>query len=295
MRLDLVDLQFFILLAESNSLSRAAERFPMALSAASQRLKKMESIYGVRLVERHSRGISLSPAGEVLLFHARSLLQATEKMNGDMGEMSLGLPRSIRISGNTMACSVFLPDKLGRFLASEPDVDLQLSEHPSREIVGQIEQGAIDIGILDGSMAAAKLTQLPFARDRLVIIAAGRHPLASRCECQFTEVLDQPFVGLPHNSAMQCFMQDMARLKGHSLRIRVRAPNFQALASLVAEGCGLGILPAQSARQLAPLYGLGIIKLSDNWAERELKIAFRDWQALPAHARRLVEALLSTT
>ncbi|RQW29685.1 LysR family transcriptional regulator [Rhodobacteraceae bacterium CH30] len=292
MRLDLVDLRFFLLLAESGSLSTTALRFPMALSAASQRLKKLETLYGLTLVERHSRGITLSAAGELLLAHARKLIQATDKLEDELVELGQGKCRALRICGNTMACHVFLPERLGDVLAHEPEIDLLLSEAPSHEIIGQLEQGSIDIGILDGSMGINQLSTLPFARDRLVLVCAASHTLAGRTSLKFAEALDQPFVGLSESSAMQRFLQDMARLKGSTLRIRVRMPNFQTLANMVGQGCGLGILPAKSAQQLAVLHGLRIIRLEDHWAERELKICFTDWQELPAHGQKLVKALL---
>ena len=291
MRLDFVDLKFFLLLAECGSLTIAAERYPMALSAASQRLKKLEALYGVPLVERHSRGITLTEAGEVLRFHARKLSRDTEMLNGEMGKLSQGIRREIRISGNTMATSVFLPERLGRVLASEPDVDIRLSERPSREIVSQLEYGEVDIGVLDGNLGVERLSLLPFARDRLVLICSQHHSLATHIgSVAFSDLLDLPFVGLASTSAMQQFLEKMATLKGHSLRIRMRTPGFASLAAIVAAGSGVGVLPEQSARQLASAYPIAVVPLADAWAERELKLCFKEG-TLPAHAYRLLEML----
>ncbi|MBI3145154.1 MAG: LysR family transcriptional regulator [Pseudogulbenkiania sp.] len=293
MRLDFVDLKLFTALAETGNLTEATERFPMALSAASQRLKKREGMYGVQLVERHSRGIALTHAGEVLLHHARRLLLGTEQLNGDMGLLSRGLRREIRLMANTIASNEFLPDVLGRFLAAEPELDIVLSERPSRDIVTAIEDGEADIGILDGSLGVERLTLLPFARDRLVAICGLHHPLGTATSVPFSSLLDHAFIGLTEASAMQHFVESMARRKGKTLRLRLRVSSFAAVATLVGRGAGLAILPARAARALAASHALNVVELSDPWAIRELRICVKDLDALPAQARLLLDALLA--
>lgn len=293
MRLDFVDLRLFVTLTETGSLSRTAEAMSMALSAVSQRLRKMEVLYGTTLLRRHSRGITPTPAGDTLLFHARRLLAAQERLDGEMGEISHGIRREIRLCCNTVANTVFLPDVLGPFLAADPDIDIRLSERPSREIARAIEQDDADIGILDGSIVADHLTLLPFARDRLVVVTALGHPLATTSAIDFAHTLAHPFVGLSHSSAIQLFLEDMAHLQGRPLRLRVRSPNIQSQASLVGAGAGLAIMPARIARRYAPLHALHVIELRDSWASRELKLCVRDPAALPAHGRRLLDALLA--
>ena len=292
MRLDFVDLRLFMLLAETGSLSETALDLPMALSAVSQRLKKMEELYGVKLVERHSRGIRLTGAGDVLLYHARCVMQACDRLNGEMGEISRGLTREIRLLANTVASTVFLPGVLGRFLAHEPDIDIRLEERPSRDIIKAIEDGEADIGIIDGALGVERMQMLPFARDRLVLVTPQGHDLGGATSLWFAQTLDYPYVGLSEYSALQQFLEEMARLKGKSLRHRVHTNNYQSLSSLVASGAGLAILPSRIAQHYAPLNALHVIELLDPWAIRDLKICVRDVAGLPAHSRRLLDALL---
>ncbi|BAK77663.1 transcriptional regulator, LysR family [Pseudogulbenkiania sp. NH8B] len=293
MRLDFIDLKLFTALAESGSLTEAAERFPMALSAASQRLKKLEDLYGVQLVERHSRGIALTHAGDVLLHHARRLLLGSEQLNGDMGRLSQGVRREIRLMANSVASNEFLPDLLGRFLAAQPELDVVLAERPSRDIVTAIEDGEADIGILDGSLGVERLPLLPFARDRLVVICGPAHPLHGTASVAFATLLDHAFVGLTETSAMQGFVESMARRKGKALRLRLRVSSFAAVATLVGRNAGLAILPARSARSLAQSHALHVVELTDPWAIRELQLCVKDIDSLPAQARLLLDALLS--
>ncbi|MDN0082306.1 LysR substrate-binding domain-containing protein [Crenobacter sp. SG2305] len=291
MRLDFIDLKLFACLADYGSLTLAADRQALALSAASQRLKKMETLYGVELVERRARGIELTAAGQLFLHHARQLLLAAERLNGELGDFAHGLRGEVRLMANTVACNEYLPKLLGRFLAATPRVDVTLLERPSRDIVPSIEHGEADLGVIDGSASIGTLNVLPFARDRLVLIAAATHPLAGNPALAFADALEHDFVGLPANSAMQRHIEDMARLRGRVLHPRVRAAGFTALATLAGAGAGLAVLPERAARRLAPLEHLAVIALSDPWAVREMKLCFKSTDTLSAPAHALLELL----
>ncbi|MCW3478125.1 LysR substrate-binding domain-containing protein [Neisseriaceae bacterium JH1-16] len=291
MRLDFIDLKLFTTLADCGSLTLAAERQALALSAASQRLKKLEALYGVGLVERHARGIVLTHAGQLFLHHAKQLLLTAERLNGELGDYAHGQRGEVRLMANTVACNEFLPPLLGRFLAATLRVDVTLLERPSRDIVPAIEHGDADLGVIDGSTGIGTLTVLPFARDRLVLVAADNHPLAAATELAFAAALEHDFVGLPSHSAMQRHIESMARLHGRILHPRVRVASFSALATLAGSGAGLAVLPESTALRLAPREQLAIIRLSDRWALREMQLCFRSTDTLSAPAHALLEQL----
>src|SRR3954469_22915316 len=84
MRFDLVDLQLFIAVADTRSITRGALRANLALASASARIKGLEAALGVALLKRGRRGIELTAAGENLLDHARIILHNVETLRGDL-------------------------------------------------------------------------------------------------------------------------------------------------------------------------------------------------------------------
>ena len=90
-RIDLTSLQLFVAVCELGSIGRAAEREFIAASAISKRLSDLEATLGTPLLYRHARGVDLTPAGESLLHHARSVLYSLEKMQGELKEMNTQL------------------------------------------------------------------------------------------------------------------------------------------------------------------------------------------------------------
>src|SRR5215212_3893298 len=84
MRFDLVDLQLFVAVAETRSITNGAQRVHLALASGSERIKGLEDAFGVALLTRGRRGVELTPAGESLLDHARVVLHNVEAMRGDL-------------------------------------------------------------------------------------------------------------------------------------------------------------------------------------------------------------------
>ncbi|RXZ42516.1 LysR family transcriptional regulator [Crenobacter cavernae] len=293
MRLDFVDLKLFMLLAETGNLTAAADALPCALSAASQRLKKLETLFGLPLVERHARGVVLTAAGDVLLQHARQLIAGAEQLSADLADLAGGVRSEVKLMANSVAWHDFLPPVLGAFLARETLIDVQLIERNSRDIVTAIAAGEAEIGVLDGNVGGGEMTLLPFAHDKLVLIVPVGHALAGRDGVPLSEALGQAFVGLPEKSAIQRFIEQMARAYGKPLKPRTRMGSFAAVAALVSAGAGVSILPERAALALEAQGRVAVVPLSDPWAERDLKLCVKSVLALSAPARALLSHLMA--
>lgn len=291
MRFDLIDLRLLIAIAETGSLSRAAAEFPLALSAASNRLRQLEHRLGLTLFARHADGMTPTPAGRIALDHARRVIAEADHLNRALDGLAGRSRVSVRLAANTVGNSTFLPPALGPFLANYPEVDLQIDERPSADIHRAVIAGEVDIGVLDGNLPLDDIVSLPFRHDRLVLLTPLEHPLASRDRCLFRETLSYPFVGMHAERAMQIFIEEMAILLGTPLTVRVRAPSFSAIAQLVAQGVGLAVLPEAAAQRHAESLPVSVVALDDAWATRELRLCVRNLDELSAQARQLVAYL----
>src|SRR5512140_135073 len=96
-RIDLTSLQLFVAVCELGSIGKAAEREFIAASAVSKRLSDLEATLDTALLYRHTRGVDLTPAGESLLHHARSVLFSLEKMQGELSEYAEGVRGHVRV------------------------------------------------------------------------------------------------------------------------------------------------------------------------------------------------------
>jgi DNA-binding transcriptional LysR family regulator len=288
---DLTDLRLLVAIADAGSLSRAAAAFPLALSAASNRLRLLEHRLEVGLFHRHADGMTPTPAGRIALDHARRVLAEAKQMAQALDSLAGRQRVIVRLAANTVANSTFLPPALGPFLTDYPEVDLQVEERSSQDILQAVQSGDIDIGVLDGNLPMRDVVSLPFRHDRLVLFVPADHVLAARGHCLFRDALDFPFVGMAGERAMQRFVEEMGTLLGRPLTVRVRAPGFFAIAQLVAQNAGIAVMPEAAAQRHAETMPAAIVTLDDAWATRELRLCVRNLEGLSAQARQLVTYL----
>src|SRR6516165_11221218 len=229
MRFDLTDLTLFVHVVEAGSITHGAERMHLAIAAASTRIRNMEAMLGTPLLHRERQGVQPTEAGRTLLHHAQVMLQQAERMREDLAEYADGLRGQVRLMSNTNALTEFLPEPLSAFLAAHPQINIDLEERLSDEIVAAVADGAADIGIVAGTVEVAGLEVLPFRTDRFVLVVAPRHPLAAVERMLFSEVLDFDFVGLDRASALQRFLSEKAERVGRRLKLRVQLRSFDAV------------------------------------------------------------------
>jgi DNA-binding transcriptional LysR family regulator len=291
MRFDLVDLRLFRDVVEAGTITRGAERSALALAAASTRLKAMEDVVGAPLLTRGRQGVSLTEAGTTLLKHARLILAQSARMREDLGVYAGGAAGHVRLLANTNASTEFLPEALSAFLATHPQVTVDLEERLSDEIVALIAEGVGEIGIVAGTVDMGRLQTFPFRSDRFVVVTSRGHALADRKRIAFAEVLGFDLVGLDRTSALQRFLAAKAVPLGQALRLRVQLRSFDAVCRLVAAGVGIGVVPLTTATRAALSLPLAVIDLEDDWALRELTLCVRALDALAPYARELVVSL----
>jgi DNA-binding transcriptional LysR family regulator len=291
MRFDLSDLRLFLSVVEAGSITHGAERLHLAIAAASTRIRNMEAALGTALLHRQRQGVQPTPAGRTLVHHARVLLQQAERMHGGLAQYAGGIRGQVRLLSNTNALTEFLPEPLSDFLASHPQVNIDLEERLSDEIVAAVAEGIADIGIVAGTVEVAGLETLPFRTDRFVLVVSLDHQLSAVEHITFGEALDFDFVGLDRTSALQRFLAEKAERIGRRLKLRVQLRSFDAVCRLVECNVGIGVVPATTAERHSRTMSIHKIELTDDWAVRRLTICVRREADLPIYARELVRHL----
>jgi DNA-binding transcriptional LysR family regulator len=291
MRFDLVDLQLFIAVADSGSITHGAERAHLALASASARIKGLEADLGVTLLWRRRRGIELTAAGESLRDHARAIMHDIAMMQGDLAAFSSGVKASVHLLANTSGLSEHLPKALATFLREYPDISIDVEERESADIVGAIAGGAADLGFAAEHALPEHLERFAFGEDRLMLVATKRGEFSGRRQIDFIEVTNRDFVGLTKATALANHIAKHAARLGVRLQVRARLRDFDAICRLVAAGVGIAVMPEAAARRCAQSMPLTLLMIRDSWANRQLVICARSFKSLPKPAKLLVDHL----
>jgi DNA-binding transcriptional LysR family regulator len=280
-------------IAEANSLTRGAEASFVSLPAASTRIKNLEESIGAKLLYRTSQGVTLTPPGQAFVHHARAVLAQLEHLTADMQEYARGIKGHLRIQANTTALGEFLPPVLRAYLMSHPDVNVDLRERLSNDIVRAVTEGQTDIGIVAGSVRTENLEVIPYRHDRLVLAVPDGHAFANSEAINFEETLDLDYIGLHESSAIHGFLRRVCDGLHRSLRVRIQVGNFEAACRMIEASVGVGVLPESAARRHAHTMAIRIVPLRDDWSLRELQICVRKLESLPSFARDLVDLLVA--
>ena len=196
--MELRHLQYFVAIAEERSFTRASERLWVAQPSLSTQIRRLESELGIRLFERHSRGVDLTDAGELFLERARTALAAAEAARATGHDLQEGLVGSVRLGIVTGAGWPGTSALLGHFGAERPGVELTVMESYAGTLLRDLRDGRLDAMIGPSEFGSAELRRVRLGREPWLAVAGPSHPLAGSGPIAAADLEGQRFVVTGH-------------------------------------------------------------------------------------------------
>jgi DNA-binding transcriptional LysR family regulator len=282
-----------VALAETLNFRRAAERLHMAQPALSVSIRRLEEELGTQLLARDRRGVRLTPPGEAVLAHARQVVFHTDQLKRAAASASGGTSGRLRIAFVGSAAYSLFPRVLPAFRGKYPQVELDLREGTTTQMLRQVERGEIDLALVRYPVIEATTAVLrPVESDVLVAALLSGSPLARKRTLRLRDLADEDFVAYSATAAMNLRMQIVAACQaaGFTPRIVQEAVQVQTVLSLVGSGIGVALVPSRSKMQ-APA-GVEFKGLSDRGDRMDTALAVAmHAQNEPAVALRFREVL----
>jgi DNA-binding transcriptional LysR family regulator len=274
-RVDFVTLKLFCAIAQSGSITKGAHECSLALSAASRRISELEETVGLMLLDRSAKGVTLTQAGHTVMQHALRLFQGFEQFSNELGEYRKGVKGHVRLWANMSSLTEFLPSALASFLKQHPEIQVEVEEQLSGDIVKALLDGIADIGVLADGTPTAGLDTSIVGHDDLVIVCSKSHPIKSKKYISFEECLSYDFVGLNRGSSLLELTSRQAEKLGKQMRLRIQVRSYDAMCQMIAVNLGVGVLPLQACAPQIKAMDLQAIPLEDGWAKRNLLLAMK--------------------
>jgi DNA-binding transcriptional LysR family regulator len=278
-KLDLTSLRLFVAVCQERNIARAAEREFIASSAVSRRIP---------VIQRQSRGITVTPVGETVLRYALAIIGSIEQMSAELSRFSSGAKGRVRVVANLSSIVQFLPEDVAAFGRAFPDVSIELEEENSADVLRIVDEHGADFGICNQIAGSEVFEQVPYRQDRLAVLVPGGHRLADAPRVTFDQLLDDRFVGLRSESALTRLLTQQAASAGRQLDVRIRVSSLDALCRMVHAGLGIAIVPEQVGLLYVNALDVRLLSLSDTWAVRRLIMIFKAREQLSASAAALV-------
>jgi LysR family hca operon transcriptional activator len=243
--MELRHLRYFVAVAEEGSLTVAAEkRLHTAQPSLSRQLRDLELEVGTPLLIRTSRGVSLTPAGQIFLDHARLALAQAAEAVAAARRVSRPPKASFSVGFLTGQEVEWLPHVTQILRDQLKEIDFRVSSDFSPAVAEAVQRGEIDLGF-SRVEPQPDVTYEVIASEPIVAILAGDHPLAGRSEIDPVELGQFPFIGYtdtPH--VLRGIVERYLRERGVSVSSSHFLDSFATGISLVASTGGLTLLPA---------------------------------------------------
>ena len=282
--MELRHLRYFVAVVEERQFVRAATELHVAQSALSQQMRDLERDLGAELLVRDRRGITPTPAGEVLLGHARLVLEQVETARAEIAELTGLVTGRLRVGSGSPSGPVPLPATLAELQRRHPNVEIALRDTTSEELLRWLDEGAVDVALVSFApeQLPERLHAILVTREPMVVLMPAGHRLAARRRLALRELAGEPLVTFPRGSGMRDTIEDGFRDAGVG-RPTVTAETIDPLATLelVGQGLGLSLVP----RSVADHAGrdVRVVALRRPGLERIVTLAWaRERRSLPA-------------
>src|ERR1700754_2240817 len=244
--MELRHLEYFVAVAEERNFTRAAARLHVVQSGVSAVIKSLERELGAELLERNSKRVALTNAGEALLPRARAALDAVRDARDAVDEVSGGLRGTIRIGTLTSITLVNIPAVMGEFHRLHPGVVLQLTVSPRGSIglIDAVRDGALDLAFasVPGRPPAGIHVRQLFSEKMGLAVPLG-HRLADVEEVTLADLDGEWFIDFPHGYGNRTVVDQALAAAGVQRHVAIEVTDVGEAADFVREGLGLTLLP----------------------------------------------------
>ncbi|GAA0477431.1 LysR family transcriptional regulator [Paractinoplanes deccanensis] len=244
--MELRHFEYFVAVAEERNFTRAAARLHVVQSGVSAVIKALEHELGAKLLERTSKRVELTDAGQALLPRARAALEAAQAARDAVDEVRGGLRGTIRVGTLTSIPLIDMAGLLGEFHRRHPGVTLRLSVSP-RGSVGLVEQladGGLDLAFVSWPGRPPAGVRLHQVDDRpLDLVLPIEHRLATAGEVRIADLAGEAFVDFPAGYGNRIVVDRAFAAAGVQRQVAIEVTDISSAADFVREGLGVAIVP----------------------------------------------------
>src|SRR2546425_6219843 len=237
-------LRYFVAVAEERHFTKAARGLRVAQPSVSRAIRVLEEELGTPLFHRMTGNVALTPAGETLLPWARRVLADVDGATGEVRELA-DLRRGRLAVGATPSLTItLLPPALAKFHVAFPGIELVLHEAGSRDLVAELEQGALDVALVIMPVRHENLETAPLLREELVIAVPHDHPLASRKTVPIAELKGTPLVMFRDGYDLRATTIAACRRAGFEPTFALEGGEMDGVLRFAAAGLGVAVGPS---------------------------------------------------
>ncbi|MGW2325956.1 LysR family transcriptional regulator [Streptomyces sp. NPDC001700] len=292
MDVTLRQLTAYTAVARAVSFTAAAAELHVSQSSLSRAVADLERTLGMRLLERDTRNVELTPAGAEALRIADQILSAHRAGLAQLGRYVAGERGAVSLATLPSVAAVLLPPVISAFRERRPEMTVRLLDGLERSVLQRVVDGDADFAVstVPRHQANGGIRLRPLVRDRFHAVLPEHHPLAERDEVTWEQLGREPFLAVGTDSSVRRMTDAAFARAGRDTAPAAEASSVATVGGLVAAGLGVSALPAL-VHPLIPPGPLIRRPLVGPVLERRLYVVLPAHRALPPGAGRFLEEL----
>ena len=280
----------FVAVAQHKNFTRAAQQCHLSQSAFSTLIRTLEDAIGLRLLDRDTRKVELTPEGALFLEGATRLLEDFRSSLENLGEHAARRRGRVAIAALPSLAAGWLPPVLAQFREQYPGIDVDVADELSEACVERVRSGRADFSLSAIRATAPELRTDPFCSDRFHLVCRADHPLARRRQLKLADLAGEPFIHLARSSSVRQHVE--AAMRPAQMNRVMELEQLSTVAGMVRAGLGITVVPSLTLfhfdhEELAsrPLRAAGL--------ERRIFVVRRSDRSLSSAAGALLEFVQS--
>ena len=288
MNVDILGLEAFLAIAEQGRFHKAARQLHITQTALTRRLQNFEGQLGVKLVERTTRSVALTPLGASFLPQARRMLAELTAALVEIRETGMAQRGDVVIACVPTVGVRYLPEIIREYAARHPDNRIRILDHASSGVVDAVLRREAEFGITIAGRRHPELEDRPLLADRFVLICREDHPLAARRRLRWRELEPHPLVFVGAGSGNRPLLDAALAAAAARLRSDYEVQRSSTAVGLVVAGVAAAIVPSLAV-QPGTHPELRVVQLFDPVVSRQLVLVRRRGGELSPAARALFD------
>ncbi len=273
--MNLRQLRYLVALADERHFTRAAAREHVAQPALSQQIRSLEAELGMPLVERTTRRVAMTQAGEVLVARARRALAELDAAHAELQSLAGVQTGRLSVGALHTMGPVDLSLLLATFHDRHPAIELTVREQSSEELAAMLRDDEIDLAFLSVTerIQSRGLSLRPLVSEELVVVLPAEHALAGRDRLRLRDLSGESFISFREGARLRELLVRSAQRAGFEPRIALESNESRRIRSLVSRGLGVAILPRSDAE--GPGSSVAVSDLVEPPLTRDVTLAAR--------------------